>query len=171
MWLQITAPPPPTKRDVVVRKLTPRSIPPVGAGPYTERRDGPAQERVEPEGFRQVYDNYEDGNEQAWRTDRHGSAEHGKCAYCDESFAMVSPTLLRCRLCSREMTILEDGKLGDAPRQMRQLNVGAPKERKKQPDLENETLSDSDMPRSGIGSNPAFDWRDFPSATGPALGA
>jgi hypothetical protein len=132
-----------------------RSAGPVGAGPYPEHYDGPQQDRVEPETFRdKIYDDY-DPQGYAFLPQFEANA---RCPYDGHEMVILqdAPDRMGCPFCRRQLAISD-------PKEQRAIRV--------QPNPERESVSTPNLPTEPRGQNPSYDPTMYPSQTGPDLGA
>jgi len=131
----------------------PQSPAPMGAGPYTERHDAPAQERVEEEQFRRIYDDY-DPQGYAFLPEFNAGA---KCPYDGHEMVILhDPDRMGCPFCQRQLAVSD-------PKSQRSFQV--------QPNPERESVSTPNLPMESRGQNPSYDPTMYPSQTGPDLGS
>jgi hypothetical protein len=133
-----------------------------------ERRDLPAKPKMQLEDWYKIFDRYDEGNIKpgAPYVGVYGAM---RCAWCQGPIIEVEGKP-QCGQCRREMNILVDPMTDGNIWQRRQLNIEAPKERKLSPDLTMET-GGKGGPVPGRPRNPSFDIEQYPSQTGPSLGA
>jgi hypothetical protein len=161
-------------------QLGPSSMSEPGIGPYPSGRkqyELPQQDRVMPEDWRKIFDNYEDGSFKPGYpfTGIFGSEKapfYGKCATCMKPMYLVQEAgELVCSGCGKrkninQMNILEQPNLTNAPRQRRQLAISDPKDQKLQPNPDMQSGS----PREFAWNEPTVDplGRDvsYPSLAG-----
>lgn len=135
---------------------------PVGQGPYPTSHTTPAQDRVMPDMWRAIFDDYEDSS--AWPGCQYGVSTfgsenmYGKCAKCmGPMFIVQEEGLIVCPKCGHRkevthpMRINEQPNMNYGPKQRRQLAVDDPKDQKIQPNLTMEV--DQTVPQNG----PMFD--------------
>jgi len=155
---------------------------PVNPGPYSKHRDFPIGDRMEPEDWRGIFDDYEEGSDKIGypSVGIRGSVAEGAeavgalCAFCRVPFVVVAPDRGQCPSCGRPTSIariLEAPNQNDSPRQRKQLAIGDPKSQKLQPNLDLEEGGKEiaqDRPRDGT---LPFDITMYPRATGPDFGS
>lgn len=135
------------------RKPASPSATPVGAGPYPKHFEGPQQDRVDPEEFQRIYDDY-DPQGYAFLPEFNAGA---KCPYDGHEMVILhDPDRMGCPFCRRQLAISD-------PKEQRAIQV--------QPNPERESISTPNLPMEPRGRNPSYDPTMYPSQTGPDLGA